>query len=113
MYSGVRQSGAGASFGARRIGEGRLSWQELLRQDPAELRRIVAGVGNTVSEVPLSAKGRRAATFNSPLPPPPRRLLQVRALNDYLVELLQERDDLLGQQDDMLEEISELTDSFL
>ncbi len=37
----------------------------------------------------------------------------MRALNDYLVDLLQERDDLLGQQDDMLEEISELTDSLL
>ncbi len=37
----------------------------------------------------------------------------MRALNDYLVELLQERDDLLGQQDNMLDEISELTDNLL
>ena len=34
-------------------------------------------------------------------------------MNDYLVELLQERDDLLGQQDNMLDEISELTDNLL
>ncbi len=39
-----------SSFGARRIGDGRLSWQELLRTDPKELARIVEGFGNTVSE---------------------------------------------------------------
>ena len=38
---------------------------------------------------------------------------QVRTLNDYLMELLVERDELLGRQDDMLEEISELTDKML
>ena len=37
----------------------------------------------------------------------------VKALNDYLVELLQERDVLLSQQDEMLENISELTDNLL
>ena len=37
----------------------------------------------------------------------------VKALNDYLMELLQERDTLLSQQDEMLENISELTDSLL
>ena len=37
----------------------------------------------------------------------------VKALNDYLMERLQERDTLLSQQDEMLENISELTDSLL
>ena len=69
---------------SKRIGEGRLSWQTLLRTDPSELKRTVAGLGNTV-----------------------------RALNEYLMELLEERDDLLSQQDNMLEEISELTDNLL
>ncbi len=68
----------------KRIGEGRLSWQTLLSTDFSELRRTVRGLGNAI-----------------------------KALNDYLVELLVERDGLLGQQDDMLEEISELTDSLL
>ena len=37
----------------------------------------------------------------------------VKALNDYLMELLQERDVLHSQQDEMLDHISELTDSLL
>ena len=37
----------------------------------------------------------------------------VKALNDYLMELLQDRDVLHSQQDEMLENISELTDSLL
>ncbi len=41
-------AGGGGALGARRIGEGRLSWQELLRTEPAELRRIVGGIGNAV-----------------------------------------------------------------
>ena len=62
----------------------RLSWPALLRADNKELSRMVAGLNNTV-----------------------------QALNDYLVELLQERDVLLSQQDEMLENISELTDNLL
>ena len=62
----------------------RLSWPALLRADNKELSRMVAGLNNTV-----------------------------KALNDYLVELLQERDVLLSQQDEMLENISELTDNLL
>ena len=71
---------------ARRVGDAslRLSWPTLLRTEPAELRRIVSGLGNTV-----------------------------KALNDYLMDLLEERDELLGQHDNMLEEISELTDNLL
>lgn len=68
----------------KRIGEGRLDWQTLLGTDLQELRRIVKGLENTV-----------------------------KALNDYLMELLLERDELLGKQDEMLEEISELTDNLL
>ena len=66
------------------IRDDRLSWPALLRADNKELSRMVAGLNNTV-----------------------------KALNDYLVELLQERDVLLSQQDDMLENISELTDNLL
>ena len=62
----------------------RLSWPALLRADNKELGRMVAGLQNTV-----------------------------KALNDYLMELLQERDLLHSQQDDMLEHISELTDNLL
>lgn len=62
----------------------RLSWPALLRADNKELARMVAGLNNTV-----------------------------KALNDYLMELLQERDVLHSQQDDMLEHISELTDNLL
>ena len=36
-----------------------------------------------------------------------------KALNEYLVNLLVERDDLLSKQDEMLEEISELADTLL
>lgn len=66
------------------IGVGNISLRSLVRTDAAELRRIVRGLGNTA-----------------------------RALNDYLMELLVERDELRGRQDDMLEEISELTDKML
>ena len=66
------------------IRDDRLSWPALLRADNKELSRMVAGLNNTV-----------------------------KALNDYLVELLQERDVLLNQQDEMLENISELTDNLL
>ena len=62
----------------------RLSWPALLRADNKELSRMVAGLNNTV-----------------------------KALNDYLMELLQDRDVLHSQQDEMLENISELTDSLL
>ena len=62
----------------------RLSWPALLRADNKELSRMVTGLNNTV-----------------------------KALNDYLVELLQERDVLHNQQDEMLENISELTDHLL
>ena len=62
----------------------RLSWPALLRADNKELARMVAGLNNTV-----------------------------KALNDYLMELLQDRDVLHSQQDEMLENISELTDSLL
>ena len=62
----------------------RLSWPALLRADNKELARMVAGLNNTV-----------------------------KALNDYLMELLQDRDVLHSQQDEMLEHISELTDSLL
>ena len=62
----------------------RLAWPALLRADCPDLRRMVTGLSNSV-----------------------------KALNDYLMELLQERDSLLHQQDDMLENISELTDSLL
>lgn len=37
----------------------------------------------------------------------------VKALNDYLMELLVERDDLLGRQDEMLEDISEISDKII
>ena len=62
----------------------RLSWPALLRADNKELARMVVGLNNTV-----------------------------KALNDYLMELLQERDVLNSQQDEMLEHISELTDCLL
>ena len=62
----------------------RLSWPALLRADNKELARMVVGLNNTV-----------------------------KALNDYLMELLQERDVLNNQQDEMLEHISELTDCLL
>ena len=62
----------------------RLSWPALLRADNKELARMVAGLNNTV-----------------------------KALNDYLMELLQDRDVLHSQQDEMLEHISELTDNLL
>ena len=70
--------------GAKPIGAGNISLRSLVKQDPSELRRIVRGLGNTV-----------------------------KALNDYLMELLVERDELLGRQDGMLEEISEITDKML
>lgn len=62
----------------------RLSWSALVAADTKELSRMVAGLTNTA-----------------------------KALNDYLMELLQERDGLQSQQDDMLEHISELTDTLL
>lgn len=37
----------------------------------------------------------------------------VKALNDYLVELLEEREEIAARQDQMLEHISELTDALL
>lgn len=69
---------------SKRIGADRLSWQTLLSTDPVELKRIVMGLTNTV-----------------------------KALNEFLMDLLEERDDLLSKQDSMLEEISELTDNLL
>jgi len=69
---------------ARRHYDERLSWPVLLRTDANELQRTVRGLSNAVA-----------------------------ALNDYLVDQLQERDSLLSSQDDMLEEISELTDNLL
>ncbi len=69
---------------ALRIGERRLSWQTLLKQDSAELKRTVRGLSNAV-----------------------------KALNEFLVDMLVERDSLLMKQDEMLEEISELTDNLL
>jgi hypothetical protein len=36
-----------------------------------------------------------------------------KVLNDYLVDLLLEKDDLLQDQDEMLEEISEIADLLL
>lgn len=76
----------GTSTSSKRIvlADDRLSWPALLRADNKELGRMVAGLNNTV-----------------------------KALNDYLMELLQERDVLHSQQDEMLEHISELTDSLL
>ena len=68
----------------RKVVSDRIDWQTLLLTDKADLRRTVNGLGNTVS-----------------------------ALNDYLVDLLLERDELLGKQDELLEEISEMTDSLL
>lgn len=62
----------------------RLSWPALLRANNTDLGRMAAGLSNTVA-----------------------------ALNEYLVDLLLERDEMLSQQDDMLEQISELTDSLL
>lgn len=68
----------------RKIHDDRLSWPKLLCTEPGELKRIVVGMSNTV-----------------------------KALNDYLVDLLVERDELLATQDNLLEEISELTDNLL
>ena len=68
----------------KQLTDDRLSWPALLRADNKELARMVNGLNNTV-----------------------------KALNDYLMELLQERDGLNSQQDDMLENISELTDNLL
>jgi len=62
----------------------RKRWQALINADVEELRKMVEGLGNTA-----------------------------QALNEYLVNLLVERDDLLSKQDDMLEEISELADTLL
>ena len=67
-----------------KIGQGRLSWQMLLSKDNAELKRTVGGLSNTV-----------------------------KALNDFLMDMLVERDSLLMKQDEMLEQISELTDNLL
>ena len=62
----------------------RLAWPALLRSDCPDLKRMVTGLSNSV-----------------------------KALSDYLMELLQERDTLLNKQDEMLENISELTDTLL
>lgn len=67
-----------------RASDDRLAWPALLRANNSELARMVTGLNNTV-----------------------------KALSDYLMELLQERDSLLNQQDEMLENISELTDDLL
>ena len=67
-----------------RASDDRLAWPALLGANNSELARMATGLNNTV-----------------------------KALNDYLMELLQERDSLLSQQDEMLENISELTDSLL
>ena len=62
----------------------RLRWQALINADAEDLKRMVDGLGNTA-----------------------------QALNEYLVDILVERDGLLAKQDDMLEEISELADTLL
>ena len=62
----------------------KLSLPALVRTSHADLHRMVGGLKNTVT-----------------------------ALNEYLVDLLLERDDLLGHQDELLEEISEATDALL
>ena len=62
----------------------RLSWQNLVRSSHEDLRRMVGGLENSA-----------------------------KVLNDYLVDLLLEKDDLLQDQDEMLEEISEIADLLL
>ena len=62
----------------------RLSWQNLVRSSNTDLRRMVGGLENSA-----------------------------KVLNDYLVDLLLEKDDLLQDQDEMLEEISEIADLLL
>ena len=62
----------------------RLKWKALISAGNEELNRIVSGLGNTA-----------------------------QALNEYLVDLLLEKDGLLNKQDDMLERISELADELL
>lgn len=62
----------------------RLKWKALISAGNEELSQIVSGLSNTA-----------------------------QALNEYLVDLLLERDGLLNKQDDMLEKISELADELL
>ena len=112
------------SMPVKPIGVGNISLRSLVRTDAAELRRIVRGLGNTVNLFPY-VSSKSVGCVNLPeeagcvIAQPSLHLLvdhfgwQVRTLNDYLMELLVERDELLGRQDDMLEEISELTDKML
>eukprot|EP00096_Caligus_rogercresseyi_P002239 TRINITY_DN14316_c0_g1_i1.p1 TRINITY_DN14316_c0_g1~~TRINITY_DN14316_c0_g1_i1.p1 ORF type:complete len:270 (+),score=80.92 TRINITY_DN14316_c0_g1_i1:192-1001(+) len=62
----------------------RIPWQTLISSDSNELKRIVNGLSNSA-----------------------------QALNEYLMELLIEREDLTAKQDSMLEEIGELTDDLV
>ncbi|XP_040574076.1 uncharacterized protein [Lepeophtheirus salmonis] len=62
----------------------RIPWQTLIGSDSKELKRIVNGLTNSA-----------------------------QALNEYLMELLIERDDLTAKQDSMLGEIGEMTDDLL
>jgi hypothetical protein len=65
-------------------GQSRLSWQKLVQSSAADLTRMVAGLENTA-----------------------------KVLNDYLMDVLLEKDELINKQDEMLEEISELADYLL
>ena len=62
----------------------RLKWKSLISASNEELSQIVSGLSNTG-----------------------------QALNEYLVDLLLEKDGLLNKQDEMLEKISELADELL
>ena len=62
----------------------RLKWNSLISSGNEELTQIVSGLGNTAA-----------------------------ALNEYLVDMLLEKDELLNKQDLMLEKISELADELL
>ena len=62
----------------------RLKWKALISAGNEELSRIVSGLSNTA-----------------------------QALNEYLVDMLLEKDGLLNRQDEMLEKISELADELL
>ena len=62
----------------------RLKWNALISSKNEELAQIVSGLSNTA-----------------------------QALNEYLVDMLLEKDGLLNKQDEMLERISELADELL
>ena len=62
----------------------RLKWNALISSKNEELAQIVSGLSNTA-----------------------------QALNEYLVDMLLEKDGLLNKQDEMLEKISELADELL